>query len=206
MNLLTGFSTVVGDSIVSDCLPFLRKLFVDLDNRLQAPIEFSKNFRTTLAEYNSLEISNVLDESEEANKVRAVIELAAKDYSIACGYDSYRYTPVVVNFWLNEMKASATHRYHSHPGMHFSGCIYIDMPPKAPGIGFRSHKDRFDYKNIRIKEYNTFNSPGWIINPEEGHLCIWESWVQHGVDSTVYEGVRRSVAFDVVMKPNEAST
>ena len=201
MNLLTGFSTAVGVSLVNETLPYLRQLFIDANDYLQEAPGLSKNFRTTLAEYNSLEFSNVLDTSEEADKVRAAIELAAKNFAVACGYDADKYTPVVVNFWLNEMKPGSAHRYHSHPGMHFSGCIYIDMPPKAPGVMFRSHKDRFDYKNIAITQCNNFNSPGWLINPEEGHLCIWESWVQHGVDPAEYEGVRRSAAFDVVMKP-----
>lgn len=200
MNLLTGFSTIVGVTNVGNSLPYLRKLFADVGDHLHEIPHISKNFKTTLAEYSALDPSNALDDSEEANKVRTAIELAAKDYATASGYDVDSYTPVVVNFWLNEMKPGSAHRYHSHPGMHFSGCIYIDMPPESPGIMFRSHKERFDYKNIAIAQCNTFNSPGWLVNPEEGHLCIWESWVQHGVDPTEYEGVRRSAAFDVVMK------
>ena len=66
MNLLTGFSTAVGVSLVNETLPYLRQLFIDANDYLQEAPGLSKNFRTTLAEYNSLEFSNVLDTSEEA--------------------------------------------------------------------------------------------------------------------------------------------
>ena len=203
MELHTPFVASVGIFDVADHLPYLRKLFADKVDALimgaSTPNRAYANFKTTMSVYKPLGGISSLDESKEADKLKDAIGAAAKEYANSCGYTGDKYNPIVVNFWLNEMESGQTHGYHNHAGMHFSGCIYVDMPENTSGIKFKSFKDRFDYIPLNIEKYTPLNAGSWVFSPSEGQLYIWESWLQHGVEAAEYTGVRRSIAFDVVM-------
>jgi uncharacterized protein (TIGR02466 family) len=201
MELHTPFVTAIGIFDVSDFLPYLRNLFVeDAENIKQIPNE--NGFKTSLKGYAYGDTTNInyLHNSKEGDGLRVAIESAAKEYAAVCGYASDAYIAEISNSWLNEMPAGSAHEFHSHQGKTFSGCIYVDMPPNTPGIGFLSPRTRFDYMAMNIAQYTTFNSLKWGFEPKEGQLYIWESWLLHGVNSGNFEGTRRSAAFDVVMK------
>jgi uncharacterized protein (TIGR02466 family) len=201
LELQTPFIASIGVFDVTEHLPYLRKLFVDrADNLLPVKADQVKEkFKTTMTVYKPLGGNNILDNSEEANKIRNAIGAAATEYANSCGNAGNNYMPTVVNFWLNEMESGQIHRFHSHPGMHFSGCIYVDMPENTSSIMFKSFKDRFDYMSLDVEKYTPFNARSWAFSPTEGQLYIWESWLQHGVEAAEYAGMRRSIAFDVVM-------
>ena len=197
------FTTPVGVSDISEHLPYLRKLFVDRADEMQIAVhpEINNRFKTTMDAYGPFNWTNNLDDSPESTKLKETIYLAAKEYANACGNAGDKYEPFIVNFWLNEMESGQAHVFHNHSGgMHFSGCIYIDMPENAAGITFKSFRDRFDYIPIAEETYTTFNSSTWKFSPTEGQLYIWESWMMHAVQPSTFEGIRRSAAFDVVMK------
>ena len=201
MELQTPFVASIGVFDVVEHLPYLRKLFIDkADELLLGTANHARvDFKTTMTVYTPLGGINILDSSEEANKIKAAIGVAAKEYANSCGNTGDKYTPTTVNFWLNEMESGQTHRFHNHPGMHLSGCIYVDMPENTSGITFKSFKERFDYMSLDAAKYTPFNAGSWAFSPTEGQLYIWESWLQHGVEAAEYAGVRRSIAFDVVM-------
>ena len=198
MHLMTPFVMSVGICNVNDSVPYLRQLFKNKADKLVS-IQ-NNNHSTTLAAYSPLEYVNDLDDSEESNKVRDQIKSAAMEYATECGYAADKYEPVVVGFWLNEMHSSGKHPIHSHHGLTFSGCIYIDMPLNTSGLRIHSYRARFDYSAMAINNQTVYNASLWEFNPREGQLYLWESWIQHEVIPAEYEGVRRSAAFDVVMK------
>jgi uncharacterized protein (TIGR02466 family) len=201
MNIAPTFSVGIGSTSVQEHLPTLRKLFTDCQGELQIVYEGGQGMLTSLGDYFSGDPqTNHLDTNAGLEPLRAAIEDAARVYAAGCGYAADKYTVEVANFWLNEMTAGQMHKPHNHYGYNFSGCIYVDMPKDAPGIRFDSFKGRYDTRKLDIAQYTIFNSAAWDFQPTEGQLFIWESWLQHQVIPSQYEGVRRTAAFDVVMK------
>jgi len=203
MELLTPFVFGVGVFDLSEHLPHLRDLFVKNKKKMSAASN-TRGLNTTLLSYApGVKIADCLDNSVGGNSLRATIELVAKEYAAGCSYKTDGYTPEVSGAWINEMVSGGVHPGHNHPGKTFAGCIYIDMPPNAPGIKFTSPRSRFDYSGLDIAQFTPLNSQMWELTPGEGQLYIWESWLYHGVEDSAagFEGVRRSMAFDVIMKP-----
>jgi len=154
MELSTPFVTAIGIFELQEYLPFLRKLFKDKKSSFEIVGGSNTDTHiTTLKGYGGLDTTNDLDDSEEANKFKDAIKQSVVEYANACGYASDKYEPVIINFWLNEMKSGGMSANHVHNGMHFSGCFYIDMPENSAGINFQSYRERFDYTSIDIHQY-----------------------------------------------------
>ena len=196
MDIVTPFVVPVAVVDVSKHLPLLRELFTGSKNKI---VPSGPGFGTTLANYMFGATSNCLPQSEKGLELRRDVEKAAVDLATFMGYETDICQPEVKNFWLNEMGSGATHEIHSHFNVHFSGCIYVDLPDNSGNIVFSSFRERYDYVPMRMSEYTIYNSNTWGYTPKEGQLFRWESWIRHGVPATAFEGVRRSAAFDVFM-------
>jgi hypothetical protein len=127
---------------------------------------------------------------------------SAGEFLLATHRSLSNHTPVLKDYWLNEMVAGASHPDHSHYVGALSGCFYIDIPDNSGGITFTSPRCRYDAQMIPIAQYTPYNSRTWKFDPQPGEVYIWESWLTHGVYPTTFDGVRRSAAFDIVLKEN----
>ena len=198
MNIQTPFITPVAIFDVSKHLPMLRNIFKDVKQKNN--FVFNKpEFGTTLKNYVMDRAENCLPQGTETEELTQDIEAAAIQLAEFMGYATDRYQPAVKNFWLNEMVSGTPHEPHSHYGVHFSGCIYVDMPDNSGSIIFSSHRERYDYQPMSSAQNTIFNSGTWAFAPEEGQLFLWESWIRHSVPTTTFKGVRRTAALDVFM-------
>lgn len=197
MQIGTPFAVPLAICDFSSHLPFLLRRFGEVKNLNES----SPGHATNLKDYEiDGSVNEHLGNSVEADSLRTAIAQTAFQLAEKMGYAVKKYEPVVKNFWMNEMVAGAVHPKHSHYGNHFSGCMYIDVPQNSGGIKFSSPVERFDRPKLDVETYTPFNSMTWLFNPEPGQLFIWESWIQHEVPASQFEGVRRSAAFDVIMK------
>jgi uncharacterized protein (TIGR02466 family) len=199
MEIQSLFATPIALFDLSKHLPLLRILF-ERTRQQKLLIPDKSGFSTTLNKYEMSRTENCLPLDDEAAELKQDINNAAVELATFMGYAVSKYQPTIKNFWLNEMVSGAEHKRHSHYGVHFSGCIYVDMPDNSGSIVFSSHRDRFDYQMMDTAEYTVFNSGTWAFTPKEGQLFLWESWIQHNVPATTFEGVRRSAALDVFMQ------
>lgn len=200
MELHIPFQTPVAVFDATQHLSFLRSMFSKKTDKFK----YAKNgtgLRTTLGPYSfANEPTCDLDDSLESVAIRKFIESAALDFANLLGCADGKYTPVVKTFWLNEMMEGSSQTPHAHYGHHFSGCFYIDMPEGSAGINMFSPLNRFDRDFLEITRPNTYSSPVCSLEPGEGQMYIWESWIPHGVSASKFTGVRRSAAFDVVLQ------
>jgi uncharacterized protein (TIGR02466 family) len=198
MEIQTPFITPIAVFDVSKHLPFLRAAFKYA--KQQELFKHSKpGFNTTLRIYAMNVDSDCLPLNEEAAELKQDITNAAVKLAAFMGYTTDEYQPTVKNFWLNEMVSGAEHSLHSHYGVHFSGCIYVDMPDNSGSIVFNSHRERFDYQIMNATKQTAFNSSNWAFAPKEGQLFLWESWIRHYVPAATFEGVRHTAGLDVIM-------
>jgi uncharacterized protein (TIGR02466 family) len=150
------------------------------------------NYRTSLSVYDG-SASHVRD----SEPFEAFIVECAKQFCTELGYATELYDIDVYSIWINEMVANSTHQPHNHYGANFSGTFYVKLPPNAGGISFQSALARVDKGYLEIKEQTIYNALHWGTSPQEGDLLMWESYLIHTVPLTEFEGIRRSIAFDV---------
>ena len=99
--------------------------------------------------------------------------------------------------WANVNRAGSFNSNHIHPHNHWSGVYYVqtagifeDPVPKAGKIHFNDPRGPI----------TMFRSPGQhdslTIDPEEGVIVIFPSWLFHSVNPFTVETTRISIAFN----------
>ena len=194
------FSVAVGVFSMTEYLPYMRRVFEQAE--LSTTVEGHK---TTLSSYDSLSFGHTKDfgVGEEAEEFKKAIVNRCVNYLDFLNIDCSGKELVIKNLWLNEMVSGATHRRHSHYGSLFSGCIYVDLPVDSSGITLYNPSDRYDRIPTNYNRFHSANSGLWTYHPEEGDIFVWESYLHHSVEMSHFEGVRRSIAFDLILKDEE---
>lgn len=158
------------------------------------------SYKTSIKHYDSGRTNSV--QILNSDPLKEFICTCAIEFATVIGYSSELYKPSA-NIWINEMTSGSHHKLHNHYGMNFSGCFYIEVPENSGYITFQTLLERYDRAPIDVKEYTVFNSGTWTVETAKGDLLMWESFLQHQVKPTVYEGKRLCLGFDVVMNRKE---
>jgi len=108
------------------------------------------------------------------------------------------------NFWLNINSKKDFNLPHVHPQSIISGVFYIKSPPNCGNLMLKNRnadlvKSYFDYWHLKEEtDYamNEITSQSWRIVPEENHLIIFPSWVEHYVEPNESDQERISISFN----------
>lgn len=162
----------------------------------------SANFDTTLAQY-SPGTGQVSWNPLELPKVQPFLEFIKAQVMqfLAEGGYSTDYTIEVANLWFNKMRTGSRHPEHTHYGYSLSGTYYITTPGDSAKIMLHSIYDAVSHQKIEVKEYKPFNSYTWWFATEPGMITLFPSHFKHSVPYSEFEGERRSIAFDVILRP-----
>jgi len=99
--------------------------------------------------------------------------------------------------WVNVMPALAHHSFHIHPLSFISGTYYLKVPKGASCIKFED--PRLSYfmgtppRKLRCREEN---KPFFSVQPKEGQVVLFESWLRHEVPAHTSKQDRISVSFN----------
>jgi uncharacterized protein (TIGR02466 family) len=194
MQITPIFSVGVGRAKAPELLSFARQLFKDNQHILKpAPNGLS----TTLERYNSTHDCATLKNQKAVEAIKEVIIKNAVDFYAGIGFDVEKLEFTVVNLWLNEMQNESSHNIHTHYGFQLSGCFYVDVPQGSNLIKFYTPLKRVEHGGNPEKTYNQYNAQFFGTSPEEGDMFFWESLLQHAVPTLEFQGVRRSIAYDI---------
>lgn len=133
---------------------------------------------------------NRLQEEIQAGVIR-MMELAVKD-KFACG--------VHVTAWANINQAGNFNKPHRHGGHHWSGVYYVSIPESpAEGIGgqLEIRDPRPAAGIVDVPGFPMGNS--LKVNPREGLMVIFPSWIDHQVLPFEGDGARISIAFNCML-------
>jgi uncharacterized protein (TIGR02466 family) len=194
MQLLPIFSVGIGEVQEPLLLQTARQLFKDNQTLLQ---QTNTGLYTTLQNYNSLQDASILNNQEAVNTLKEVIKKNAIQFYAGLGFDVSRLDFHVVNLWLNEMRSGSAHQLHSHYGFQISGCFYVDVPQKSNLIKFYTPIQKREHTDNPQKIFNEYNAQFIQCELQEGSMYFWESLLQHEVPPLEFEGVRRSIAYDL---------
>lgn len=93
--------------------------------------------------------------------------------------------------WANVLRQGGYNRIHNHPGAVWSGCYYVscgETVAEPPGNGWIEFQDPRPANIHGGKER---------VEPEEGLLLIFPSWLNHFVSPFMGGGERISIAFNL---------
>lgn len=101
---------------------------------------------------------------------------------------------VKVDYWANINQPRGRNTLHSHKSAQFSACYYL----QAENTG----SIRFTNPANIMSECNS-SAPfttDTAINPRDGDLLLWPSWVPHEVETNFSLKERINLAFDITIK------
>ena len=98
--------------------------------------------------------------------------------------------PRLDSLWVNLLKSSGHHSGHIHPHSLISGTLYVDVPPGSGAIRFED--PRLPMMMAAPPRRDSFVT----VEPHNGLLLMWESWLRHEVLPGAGKGERLSISFN----------
>jgi uncharacterized protein (TIGR02466 family) len=198
MNIQPIFSIGVLRIPQLDILDYAAKLY---DGRIKMTESQEGKVLTSLVSYDmeTKTIDSIKDIPEVIKLVQS-IEQNTTIFLNQIGGNTDLYDIKVVNLWLNEMKAGSFMTKHCHYGHVVSGCYYIDVPENSGMLKFSNPLAVLPKQTVEHRELTMYNSSNINFNVQKGDMYLWESGLEHEVPATQFDGVRRSIAFDVNIK------
>lgn len=194
MEVTPIFSVGVGKAKAPELLGAARQLFKDNQNVIGPG---NNGLSTTLQRYNSAQDCAVLNNQEAVAIIKKTIAKNAASYYAGIGFDTDQLEFEVVNLWLNEMSSGSTHPPHLHYGFQVSGTFYVDTPIGSNLIKLFTPLKKLEHGDNPEKEYNQYNAQFYTNYVEEGDMFFWESLLHHEVPPLEFQGIRRSIAYDL---------
>jgi uncharacterized protein (TIGR02466 family) len=203
MELHALFATGIGIANETNSLELAKKIFTDNKN-IFTPSAVSENFNTTLVAYyvEKADTNKYLNEND-VDQLKQVIKYNAFKFLEISGYDVNKFDLKVANFWLNEMQSESVSKHHIHYGSSLSGTYYVELPQNSEIILFRNPVELNTCTGAPALNNTPFNSWEFMLNPKEGDMVFWKSDLVHSVPAMKFDGIRKSIAFDIVITPKK---
>lgn len=113
----------------------------------------------------------------------------ASKFAEECAFDLKR-KPRLDSLWVNLLKAGGHHAGHIHPHSIISGTMYVEVPAGAGAIRFED--PRLPLMMAAPSRADIFVT----VQPRDGLLILWESWLRHEVLAGSGRGERLSISFN----------
>jgi uncharacterized protein (TIGR02466 family) len=126
------------------------------------------------------------------------LNLKLKDYfdKIICPANNV--APYITQSWLNYTEKNQFHHRHQHYNSLISGVFYINCNEQFDKIKFFS--DKYEFIKFKLKEYNMYNTSGWVFPVKTGDIILFPSNLNHMVDIKEGNNLRISLAFNTFIK------
>ncbi len=99
--------------------------------------------------------------------------------------------------WINIMATDVQHNMHLHPLSVLSGTYYVQTPKKCSAIKFEDPRlASFMATPPRKTNAKESNQRFVSLEPQAGHLVLFESWLRHEVPANDSHDERISVSFN----------
>lgn len=129
------------------------------------------------------------------------IQASAKQYfdDISIDHSSFYLN---LYYLFNKITIGGEHPLHAHPASILSGVFYLKIPDNSPPIIFNDPRDHYKYIQYPTK----FGNPRemykllseYVVNPTEGMILMWPSWLEHQVLASKSSEDRIAIAFNVM--------
>lgn len=99
--------------------------------------------------------------------------------------------------WVNVMPPLCVHSGHIHPQASVSGTFYVDVPRGSSPLKFEDPRLGFFMGSVPRKAKTRDDHKQFVsVQPVEGQVTLFESWLRHEVPPNKVEKTRTSVSFN----------
>ena len=124
----------------------------------------------------------------------------AKNFLSSLGYDLKKQMDAYI--FASELRKGNYHNAHTHPNCIISGVFYLKIPSNSSRIIFHDPRPFRKFIMIPYKEEVDKETPGLFvpeifIQPHEGLLLMWESWLEHEVEPNNSDDSRIALIFNI---------
>jgi uncharacterized protein (TIGR02466 family) len=104
---------------------------------------------------------------------------------------------VLDSLWVNILRPGGSHSGHIHPHSVLSGTVYLCIPKGASAIRFEDPRlPMMMAAPPRCADAPEALRPFIYVQPAEGAVLMWESWLRHEVVANQAKSDRISVSFN----------
>jgi uncharacterized protein (TIGR02466 family) len=196
MEYINMFPTPVYTSVELDLSNIMLPVAEDYINRHSKPYRNQSSYISTYS-VDAAAVEQKFD--SRLNPLTDYIKSAAKKYFEDISIESRDFS---LYYLFNKITFGGEHKLHAHPNCILSGVFYLKIPEGAPPIIFNDPRDHYKYIQYPIKFGNPRDMykllPEYVINPTEGLMLMWPSWLEHQVPSSECSEERIAVAFNVM--------
>jgi len=116
---------------------------------------------------------------------------------IDMGWDLKNQEVKVTSMWSVINKKNASNARHIHSNNYISAAYYVKTPENGGDIVFHDPRSVTTFRYPKIAENNTLNSNIFTIQPKEGLLVLFPSYLYHSVDLNRSEEERIVISFNI---------
>ena len=142
----------------------------------------SKNFDLKLPEPNFF-----------INSISPILNEAINDM----GWDLEKNKPEITSMWTIINPTNASNSRHIHSNNFISAAYYIKAPANCGSISFYDPRSANVIRTPKISNYNKLNSDIFSIEPKEGLLVLFPSYLHHSVAMNLADDDRIVLSFNV---------
>jgi uncharacterized protein (TIGR02466 family) len=154
-----------------------------------------KNYPLGYTSYGSLDQLQNL--AKPFKKLRQLIDPHVDDYLKHLDYDCKLSQVDMCSMWVNVMPKGVFHSMHIHPKSIISGTFYLQIPKGSSCIKFEDPRwSCFMNTPDKKASARAENKRFFEIQPKEGDLVLFESWLKHEVPINSTEEPRISISFN----------
>ena len=116
---------------------------------------------------------------------------------IDMGWDLKNQEVKVTSMWSVINKKNSSNARHIHSNNYISAAYYVKTPENGGDIVFHDPRSVTTFRYPKIAENNTLNSNIFTIQPKEGLLVLFPSYLYHSVDFNRTEEERIVISFNI---------
>ena len=118
-------------------------------------------------------------------------------YARALQYDLGRRQLACNSLWINILKPGGVHTSHIHPHSIISGTCYVTVPKGSSPLKIEDPRLAFMMAApSRRQNAPREHQPFVYLDPQPGHIILFESWLRHEVPPNQAKEDRISVSFN----------
>ena len=167
-----------------------QRWFHDLD-RMTAPRPKLPPWQTWQTEQN---LHHFAEFAELVEMINAASQSVLDKMQIE--YDGFRITAL----WANINPKGTPHPPHFHPNNFLSGVYYVAAAEGADKIVFHEPRPQLDIIAPHVKSYTKYTAPSQEVRIRPGRMVLFPAWLTHSVPVNRSEGLRISIAFNVMFE------
>jgi uncharacterized protein (TIGR02466 family) len=101
------------------------------------------------------------------------------------------------SMWINILDPGGVHSGHIHPHCVISGTYYVAVPKRASALRFEDPRLGLMMASPAVRERAARENQRFAeLEPAEGVVLLWESWLRHEVLSNTAKQKRISISFN----------